>query len=129
MKQSAAKTLGAAALGAAFAVGAAGAASAEPAALPDSATSLDTITGLVPAQGLLKKLPAGGPETVAGVQAALIESAATLPGTLQTAGQRALAPESPTEVVTALLGGLPVDSLTKGLPAVPKAPAKGLGLA
>ncbi|MYS27304.1 ATP-binding protein, partial [Streptomyces sp. SID7804] len=55
MKQSAAKTLGVAALGAAFAAAGAGAANAAP-ALPD-APSLDTVTQAAPAEQLSGALP------------------------------------------------------------------------
>ena len=48
MKQSAAKTLGVAALGAAFAAAGAGAANAAP-AVPDSSQALDTVTKTLPA--------------------------------------------------------------------------------
>ncbi|EFE67483.1 predicted protein [Streptomyces viridosporus ATCC 14672] len=51
MKQSAAKTLGVAALGAAFAVAGAGAANAAP-AVPDTASALDTATRAVPTEKL-----------------------------------------------------------------------------
>ncbi|MGI5402500.1 ATP-binding protein [Streptomyces sp. CA-135486] len=60
MKQSAAKTLGVAALGAAFAAAAAGTASAAPAVLPAPAPSLDTVTSVLPAQeALTHALPTG----------------------------------------------------------------------
>ncbi|GGZ18793.1 hypothetical protein GCM10010387_09240 [Streptomyces inusitatus] len=116
MKQSAARTLGVAALGAAFVAAGAGAATAAPAPFPDSATSLDTVSSTLPATELLSSVPAG-PESLAGAQSALTTSTATLPGTLQGAGQRALAPGAPTEAVTGLLGGLPVGQLTQTLPA------------
>ncbi|MEU5398729.1 ATP-binding protein [Streptomyces sp. NPDC005963] len=115
MKQSAAKSLGVVALGAAFAAVAAGSAVAEPAPFPDSATSLDTVGNVVPLKDTLTKLPAGA-EVLSGGQRALIESTATLPGTLQGAGQRVLAPEASKDVVGSLLGGLPVAQLTKALP-------------
>ncbi|MEO3974043.1 ATP-binding protein [Streptomyces sp. CAU 1734] len=114
MKQSAAKTLAVAALGAAFAAAAAGTATAAPAGLPEP--SLDSVAGAVPVGDTLTKLPAGAPESLAGAQGALQEGLATAPGTLQGAGQRALAPEAPTDLVGSLLGGLPVNSLTKVLP-------------
>ncbi|MFI2208855.1 ATP-binding protein [Streptomyces sp. NPDC020141] len=115
MKQSAAKTLGVAALGVAFAAAGAGAASAAPAPLPDSATSLDTVSSVLSAQDLLTTLP-GASESLTGAQGALTQSAATLPGTVQGAAQRTLAPGAPTEAVTGLLGGLPVGQLTQTLP-------------
>ncbi|MGW6459734.1 ATP-binding protein [Streptomyces sp. NPDC055078] len=113
MKQSAVKTLGVAALGAAFAVTAAGAATAAP-SLPDPAAPLDTVTSAVPVQETLTKLPAGAPESLTGGQAALTESVSTVPGTLQGAANRVA--KSPTDPVTSLLGGLPVGDLTAGVP-------------
>jgi hypothetical protein len=111
MKKSAVKTIGAAALGAAFAATAAGVAAAE---TPEALTSLDSVTSVVPVQDTLTKLPAGAPESLTGGRAALTESASTLPGTLQGTGERVLAADA-TEPVKALLGGLPVGDLTKGL--------------
>ncbi|MCM2389310.1 ATP-binding protein [Streptomyces albipurpureus] len=115
MKQSAAKSLGVVALGAALTAVAAGTAAAEPAAFPDSATSLDTVGKVVPVHEAIAQLPAGA-EVLAGGQAALIQSTATLPGTLQGAGQRVLAADAPKDVVGSLIGGLPVGQLTKALP-------------
>ncbi|MER7044288.1 ATP-binding protein [Streptomyces jumonjinensis] len=114
MKQSAAKTLGAAALGTAFVAAGAGTAAAEPAAFPDSATSLDTISSVVPAERLLTQVPAVS-DALAGAQGALTQGAATLPGTLQGAGQRALSPEAPKDLLGSLLGGLPLNQLTQAL--------------
>ncbi|MEV6514006.1 hypothetical protein AB0M61_48915, partial [Streptomyces sp. NPDC051642] len=59
MKQSAAKTLGVAALGAAFAAVAAGSASAAVAApaLPDATQALGTVTHTLPAENVAKALP------------------------------------------------------------------------
>lgn len=56
MKQSAVKTLGVAALGAAFAAAGAGAASAAP-ALPDAGSALNTVTGTLPAEKVAQVLP------------------------------------------------------------------------
>ncbi|MFI6287134.1 ATP-binding protein [Streptomyces sp. NPDC051018] len=114
MKQSPAKTLGVAVLGAAFAATAAGTASAAPASLPEAATSLDTVTSVLPVQESLTKLPAGA-ESLAGGQAALTQAAGTVPGTLQGAAHRVLSAEA-TEPVAALLGGLPAGDLAQGLP-------------
>ncbi|MFK4225253.1 hypothetical protein [Streptomyces sp. NPDC019890] len=62
MKQSAAKSLGVAALGAAFAAAAAGTASAAPAVLPAPAPSLDSVAGVLPVQdALTHALPTGQP--------------------------------------------------------------------
>ncbi|WP_180686574.1 ATP-binding protein [Streptomyces gossypiisoli] len=57
MKQSAAKTLGVAALGAAFAAAGAGAANAAPAALPDAGQTLDTVARTLPTEHLNQTLP------------------------------------------------------------------------
>ncbi|MCH5677538.1 ATP-binding protein [Streptomyces gilvus] len=65
MKQSAAKTLGVAALGAAFAAVGAGAANAAP-ALPDTSGALDTVTRTLPTENVSKALPGAG-EAVAPV--------------------------------------------------------------
>ncbi|MGR8008692.1 ATP-binding protein [Streptomyces hypolithicus] len=60
MKQSAAKTLGAAALGAAFAAASAGSASAATApALPEATSTLTGVTSALPMQEIVGKLPAG----------------------------------------------------------------------
>ncbi|GLF94253.1 hypothetical protein [Streptomyces yaizuensis] len=125
MKQSAARTLGVAALGAAFAAAAAGTAVAAPAPTPapslEEVTSLDAVTSAVPVQKVVSKLPAGAPQTLAGAQAstqgALVESASTVPATLGTAATRAVAPGAPQEVLGSLLGGLPVGELGKLAPA------------
>jgi hypothetical protein len=124
MKQSAAKTLGVAALGAAFAAAAAGTASAAPAPLPDSAPSLDAITSIAPVQEAVTTLPAGAPQTLVGGQTALTngvtKGASTLPGMLQETAAKALpnadeaAPltgalsDRLSEKASGLLGGMPV---------------------
>lgn len=59
MKQSAAKTLGVAALGAAFAAVGAGAANAAP-ALPEASSALDTVTKTLPAENVASALPGAG---------------------------------------------------------------------
>ncbi|EYT84341.1 hypothetical protein CF54_02110, partial [Streptomyces sp. Tu 6176] len=59
MKQSAVKTLGVAALGAAFAAAGAGAANAAPAA-PDVGQALGTVSKALPTENVTKALP-GGP--------------------------------------------------------------------
>ncbi|MDQ1036532.1 outer membrane receptor protein involved in Fe transport [Streptomyces sp. V3I8] len=110
MKQSAAKTLGVAALGAAFAAAGAGAANAAP-AVPDAAPALGAATSALPVDGLTDKLPGGG-EGVANGQRAL--------GTAVTAAQPVvtdLLAQGPTAPVAGLLGGLPLQGLpTQGLP-------------
>ncbi|MFF5144647.1 ATP-binding protein [Streptomyces sp. NPDC013157] len=110
MKQSAAKTLGVAALGAAFAAVGAGAANAAP-AVPDSSQALDTVTKTLPAENVSKALPGAG-EAVAQGQSAL---GAGL-NAVQPAAKQVLA-GGPTKPVAGLLGGLPVRGLpTHGLP-------------
>ncbi|MET7616360.1 ATP-binding protein [Streptomyces sp. NPDC005408] len=133
MKQSAAKTLGVAALGAAFAAAAAGTASAAPANLPDSATSLDTVTSVAPVQEALTKLPAGVPESLAGGQTALTsslaDSPATLPATVQAAATKVLPGADGADPVSGLLGGLPVGAgslpVGGGVPGLPGLPGLG----
>ncbi|MFC4606680.1 ATP-binding protein [Streptomyces maoxianensis] len=115
MKQSAAKTLGVAALGAAFAAAAAGTASAAPAALPDSAASLDTVTSILPVQDAVTKLPAA-PLSLAGGQQALIGNATTLPAAVQDAATKGLPSVDQAAPVAGLLGGLPVGGAAGGLP-------------
>ncbi|MEH0418951.1 ATP-binding protein [Streptomyces sp. B21-083] len=112
MKQSAAKTLGVAALGAAFAAAGAGAANAAPAlpALPDSA-ALSSVTQTLPVESASKALP-GAAEAVAQGQGALGAGVAAA----QPAVTKLLS-EGPTAPVSGLLGGLPLQGLpTHGLP-------------
>lgn len=94
MKQSAAKTLGVAVLGAAFAAAAAGTASAAPAPVP--ASLLNPVTELAPAQDLLTTLPVSDMQSLADGQA------------LPTGGEDAPAAD--------LLGGLPAAPATGDLP-------------
>ncbi|MFJ9039225.1 ATP-binding protein [Streptomyces sp. NPDC102406] len=118
MKQSAAKTLGVAALGVAFAAAGAGAANAAP-ALPDAAGTLGSVTSGLPLEGALSSLPAGGPQALAGAQSAL--------GNGLTAAQPVV--QKLTEggdPVGGLMGGLPVSQLpTQGLPLADAAGALG----
>ncbi|MFF1396977.1 ATP-binding protein [Streptomyces sp. NPDC058287] len=107
MKQSAVKTLGVAALGAAFAAAGAGAASAAP-ALPDTGSALNTVTGTLPAEKVAQVLPAGTESLTAGKNAAAGGLNAALP-----AVQKAL-PTDGSSPVSGLLGGLPVKSLPAG---------------
>ncbi|MER8044968.1 hypothetical protein [Streptomyces sp. NPDC094032] len=136
MKQSAAKTLGVAALGAAFAAAAAGTASAT--ALPLVGTdALGTVTSVVPLGEDVTDLPSGVAETLGAGQGALNLGAeqgiGTLPQIADQAG-KALPPvteqatkvpmdgvqtglaHTPAGQLTGLLGGLPVGQLTGGLP-------------
>ncbi|MGW2224710.1 ATP-binding protein [Streptomyces formicae] len=101
MKQSAAKTLGVAALGAAFAAAGAGAATAAP-AVPDAAAALGTVSSVLPLDQAAKTLPAGGPESLAAGQNALTGALAGV--------------EKPGDPVSGLIGGLPVGGATGALP-------------
>ncbi|MFJ2831697.1 ATP-binding protein [Streptomyces sp. NPDC087263] len=110
MKQSAAKTLGVAALGAAFAAAGAGAANAAP-AVPDVSSALGTVTSTLPAENVSKALPGAG-EAIAQGQGALGAGVAAA----QPVVARILA-DGPTAPVAGLLGGLPLQGLpTHGLP-------------
>lgn len=112
MKQSAAKTLGVAALGAAFAAAGAGVASAAPApapAVPDVA-GLGTVTQALPTGGVTRTLPGAG-EALGQGQNAL---GATVDAARPTA-ERAIA-DGPAAPVGGLLGGLPVKGAPHGLP-------------
>ncbi|MFI1162407.1 ATP-binding protein [Streptomyces sp. NPDC020801] len=109
MKQSAAKTLGVAALGAAFAAAGAGAANAAP-AVPDAGQALGTVSQALPTENVARTLPAGQalnqarPTVETGLAAA------------QPAARNALG-NGPAKQVVGLLGGLPVQGLgTHGLP-------------
>lgn len=110
MKQSAAKTLGVAALGVAFAAAGAGAANAAP-AVPDAAQTLDGITKTLPAENVAQALP--------GADVALEQAQPTLSAGLtavQPVAEKLLA-EGPTAPAAGLLGGLPLQGLpTHGLP-------------
>ncbi|WAX78297.1 ATP-binding protein [Streptomyces sp. KMM 9044] len=108
MKQSAAKTLGVAALGAAFAAAGAGAATAAP-SVPDALPALDTVTQALPAENL-SALP--GPEQAAetGLQAAGAGVTAVQPVVEQRLA------DGPTQPVAGLLGGLPLQGSVNGFP-------------
>ncbi|MCD7438749.1 ATP-binding protein [Streptomyces lincolnensis] len=107
MKQSAAKTLGVAALGAAFAAAGAGAANAAP-AVPDPTQALDGVTRTLPTENLTKTLPGAG-EALSQAQPALGTGLAAA----QPAVEKVLA-EGPTAPVAGLLGGLPVGGALPG---------------
>ncbi|MBV2355939.1 ATP-binding protein [Streptomyces sp. J2-1] len=110
MKQSAGKTLGVAALGAAFAAVGAGAANAAP-AVPDATHALDTVTRTLPAENLAHALPGTGEALTQGQGAVGAGMAAAQP-----AVQKVLA-DGPTAPVGGLLGGLPLKGLpTHGVP-------------
>ncbi|GAA3129814.1 hypothetical protein GCM10010521_14950 [Streptomyces rameus] len=107
MKQSAAKTLGVTALGAAIAAVGAGAANAAP-AVPDATQALDTVTKTLPAENVGSALP-GATQALTQGQGALGAGVAAA----QPAVQKVLA-EGPSAPVAQLLGGLPLQKT--GLP-------------
>ncbi|MCW5251661.1 MULTISPECIES: ATP-binding protein [unclassified Streptomyces] len=114
MKQSAAKTLGVAALGVAFAAAGAGAANAAP-ELPDTARTVDSVARTLPAETVSQAVPGAG---------RVLEQGRRISGTGLTAAQpvvQQLVDEQlssgPTKPVAGLLGGLPAQGLpTHGLP-------------
>ncbi|MER5308382.1 hypothetical protein ABT034_11395 [Streptomyces sp. NPDC002773] len=114
MKQSAAKKLGVAALGAAFAATAAGTASAAP-SLPLGADVLGTVTQAVPLGDGLTELPDGASESLGAGQGALgqglDQGAKNLPTTTAQATKGL-----PLDGATGALGGLPISGLLGGLP-------------
>ncbi|MEV4332860.1 ATP-binding protein [Streptomyces sp. NPDC049597] len=112
MKNSA-KTLGVAALGAAFAAAGAGTASAAP-ALPDTTGALGAVSQVTPVQEVATKLP-GAPQSLAAGRAALAKSAPMLPGTLQKTAGRVLSADDATAPVSGLIGGLRTGELGGGL--------------
>ncbi|MEV5613743.1 ATP-binding protein [Streptomyces sp. NPDC052225] len=120
MKQSAAKTLGVAALGAAFAAAGAGAANAAP-AVPDAAGAVGSVTSMLPVEQAASTLPAGAPESLAAGQNALGSSLSTAE-----AAPAALSGDSG-DPVSGLLGGLPVHQAlpTQGLPVAGGLPIVG----
>ncbi|MGW5970278.1 ATP-binding protein [Streptomyces sp. NPDC055186] len=105
MKQSAAKTLGVAVLGAAFAAVGAGTASAAP-AVPNADAALDTVAQSLQAEDVSRVAP--------GTDRALQAGGDVVDTGMTTARPVAeqLTSEGPQEQVGGLLGGLP----TKGLP-------------
>ncbi|MFF1379940.1 ATP-binding protein [Streptomyces sp. NPDC058308] len=124
MKQSAAKTLGVAALGAAFAATGAGAANAA-AGVPDPTTALGPVSSVVPVGGLAgatESLAAGQNALSGGLQAAQPTLANTVPSLLgqQKAAGKAGAPVKSgdsSSPVSGLLGGLPLGGTgINGLP-------------
>lgn len=133
MKQSAAKTLGVAALGAAFAAVGAGAASAAP-ALPDATDALGSATAMLPMDQVADNLPAGGPEAVSAGQNALgstLQAAAPTVDKLGESTKAAADRGKPAagDPVSGLLGGLPIAGVlpTQGLP-LQGLPVNGLPL-
>ncbi|MFE9447152.1 ATP-binding protein [Streptomyces sp. NPDC006739] len=108
MKQSAAKTLGVAALGAAFAALGAGVADAAP-AVTDATPALGAVAKTLPAENVSTVLPGAG-ETLTQGQGALGAGAPAA----QPAVEKVLS-EGPTGPVNGRLGGLPLQNT--GLPA------------
>ncbi|MEU2063135.1 ATP-binding protein [Streptomyces sp. NPDC013455] len=120
MKQSAAKTLGVAALGAAFAAAGAGAASAAPAS-PDAGQALDTVTRTLPPEQVIDALPdSGAVKTLKPLAKRGVTAAVPVVGKGASAAQpvvESVLAEGPTKPVAGLLGGLPLKGLpTHGVP-------------
>ncbi|MFG2603655.1 ATP-binding protein [Streptomyces sp. NPDC048514] len=120
MKQSVAKTLGVAALGAAFAAAGAGMATAAP-AVPNSAQTLDTVTKALPPSQIVQALPDSGalkqakPVAAKGAEAAMPAVGKGLAAARPVA--ESVIAEGPTKPVAGLLGGRPLKGLpTHGLP-------------
>ncbi|MGF1235990.1 ATP-binding protein [Streptomyces sp. 2-6] len=102
MKQSAAKTLGVAALGAAFAAVGAGVANAAP-AVPDAGQALGAVA---------KELPTGNVAQLPGAGRALDQAEPVLGSGLSAAQPAARdLQHGPVEPVAGLLGGMPVQSM------------------
>ncbi|MFF9850007.1 hypothetical protein [Streptomyces litmocidini] len=122
MKQSAAKKLGVAALGAAFAAAAAGTASAAP-SLPLDADALGTVTQAVPLGDGLTELPDGAAESLGAGQGALDQGVdqgvKTLPATAGQATRNLPLDAAAGGLGATPLGGLgatPLGGLLGGLP-------------
>lgn len=110
MKHSAARTLGVAALGAAFVAVGAGAANAAP-AVPDTAPGLDAVTRTLPAENVGSAQPGATDALTRGQDALGAGMAAAQPAVESALKQGATGP------VNSRLGGLPVQGLpTHGLP-------------
>lgn len=120
MKQSAAKTLGVAALGAAFAAAAAGTATAAP-ALPAAPDALGLVTSVAPVGSDLTELPAGATESLLGGQAAVDQGTKAVPAAAGHALEHA-----PLDGATNALDSTPVGGLLGGLP-LNGLPLGGLG--
>ncbi|MFJ9827497.1 hypothetical protein ACIRSU_24510 [Streptomyces sp. NPDC101160] len=135
MKQSAAKKLGVAVLGAAFAAAAAGTASAAPAPEPAGPDALGLVTNTVPVGEDVTELPAGTDAALAGGETAVgsgaeqavnavpgaVDQAQNLPGEVQKQasnlpldGAKSGLAATPLQGATGLLGGLPLNGLPVG---------------
>ncbi len=128
MKQSAAKTLGVAALGAAFAAAGAGAANAAP-AVPDAGLALDSVSRTLPAENVTQALPATGnlSQTVPVAAEQALAQGQQQVGTglnsVQPSARKALA-DGPTTPFAGLLGGMPA----QGAPTTQGLPLRGISL-
>ncbi|MFC9791961.1 hypothetical protein ACFVJI_04890 [Streptomyces sp. NPDC127584] len=114
MKQSAAKKLGVAALGAAFAAAAAGTASAAP-SLPLNADAVGTVTKAVPLGADLTMLPDGAAESLVAGQGALGQGVDQGVKTLPAAAGQATQ-SLPLDAAAGGLGATPLGGLLGGLP-------------
>ncbi|KOT95215.1 MULTISPECIES: hypothetical protein [Streptomyces] len=114
MKQSAAKTLGVAALGAAFAAAGAGAATAAP-ELPDAAQTVDSVARTLPAETVSQVAPGAGNVLEQGRKVSHTGLTVAQPVAEQLVAEQVA--EGPTKPVAKLLGGVPLEGLpTQGLP-------------
>ncbi|MGW0709388.1 ATP-binding protein [Streptomyces sp. NPDC002643] len=121
MKQSAAKTLGVAALGAAIAAAGAGAANAAPSApAPDASQALGTVTQSLPVEKVSQALPSATGAVTQGQRALGAGLEAAQPATASVLA------EGPTSPVGKLLGGLPVGQTA--LPTTQGLGTNGLGV-
>ncbi|CAM5404793.1 hypothetical protein GCM10010222_06560 [Streptomyces tanashiensis] len=114
MKQSAAKKLGVAALGAAFVAAGAGAANAAP-SLPLDADALGTVTSAVPLGDGLTTLPDGASESLGAGQGALGQGVDQGVKTLPAAAGQATQ-SLPLDAAAGGLGATPLGGLLGGLP-------------
>ncbi|WP_405777895.1 ATP-binding protein [Streptomyces sp. NBC_00859] len=107
MKQSAAKTLGVAVLGAAFAAAAAGSASAVAAPVtPDVTGTLGTVTSTLPLDAVTSKIPAGKGNSVQSGKHAVGGAKRALHGGNNAQGNKGLLGGLPTGTVTDAVSGL-----------------------
>ncbi|WP_320780383.1 ATP-binding protein [Streptomyces sp. CRN 30] len=114
MKQSAAKTLGVAALGAAFAAAGTGAAEAAP-GVPDLASTVDGVVRTLPAETVGQVAPGAGNALDAGQRATHTGLTTAQPIAEQVVADQVA--KGPTGPLAGLLGGLPLKGLpTSGLP-------------
>lgn len=119
MKQSAVRTLGTTALGAAFVAAAAGSAGAAVApGLPDAASALGVVTNAVPLGQLAGQLPPGGAEALKAGTDVLGMTTTTVPAAAGHALPQLMPAGGGADPVGGLLGGLPTGGAlpTGGLP-------------